>query len=248
MLKDKKDVIKLAKEFVNLCKQNNIWYVVDNGSLLGAIREKGMISWDDDFDVMMTQKSYLKLKKLFPNRVIDNDDKKYPLTIPKFMIDKTKFLESAVFVDIFIVIPTTIKKVKKYRTFKNKVKFSIQVIHSDWKPFNLSSKIFKIISFPFKSWFKKITLIESVDILQVKSKNIEGYFTIDNPIDPFKINWQESLSFKTEKINFQDFEVNIPIEYHKILINKYGKDYMTPNKHARSIEHINAISIVKVKR
>ena len=247
MWKDRPKIIELAKEFVSLCEKHNIWYTVDNGSLLGAIRHKGMIPWDDDFDVMMTPESFRELKKKFPNRVIDIDYNGYPLLIPKFMIDKSKFLESAVFVDIFIAVPTTLKKVKKFRTFRNKSRFAIQTVHSDWIAFNLGSKILKVISWPFKKLFKKITLNESINILEEKN-NPEAIYTIDNPIDPFKINWQEKISYKRKKVKFENFEVYAPIEYDKILKNKYTDNYMTPNKNARSIEHVNAISIVKVNR
>lgn len=248
MWKDRPDVIKLAKEFVTICEKENIWYTVDNGSMLGAIRHGGMIPWDDDFDAMMTYDSYLELKKKYPNRVIDTDEKGYPLLIPKFMTDKSKFLESAVFVDIFIVVPTTLKAAKKYRSFRNKTRFAMQTVHSDWIAFNLGSKILKVISWPFKKIPKRIEIKEAVDMLKVPKKEVEAYFTIDNPIDPFDINWQEKLSFKTKKVKFENFKVNVPVEFDAILKQKYGNDYMVPNKHARSIEHVNAISIVKVKR
>ncbi|NQZ65593.1 MAG: LicD family protein [Mycoplasmatales bacterium] len=248
MFKDRPDVIKLAKEFVEICEKENIWYTADNGSLLGAVREKGMIPWDDDFDVMMTPESYKELKEMFPERVIDTDTNGYPLLIPKFMKTKKEYLNSAVFVDIFVVVPTNIKNVKKYRNLINKTRFAMQTIHSDWIPFNFGSKLFKIISWPFKKIPKKLTIDWAINLLKVDEENADGYFTIDNPIDPLKINWQKALSRKTEKAKFENFLVDIPVEYNDILIQKYGKDYKTPNKNARSIEHINAISITKVKR
>ena len=248
MWKDRPDVIKLAKEFVNICDTNDIWYSVDNGSLLGTVREKGMIPWDDDFDVMMTPKSFNKLKQKFPDRVIDTDENGYPLLIPKFMINKGLFLESAVFVDIFLVIKTNIKNIKKYRSFRNKTRFAFQTIHSDFIAFNFGSKFFKFISWPFKKIPKRMTYQEAIEILEAKEGEADVYFTIDNPIDPLKINLQKEISFKTEKMKFEDFQVNVPVEYKDILKQKYGDDYMTPNKQARSIEHVNAISIKKVKR
>lgn len=248
MWKDRPQVLKLAKEFVDICENNNIWYTVDNGSLLGAIRHQGMIPWDDDFDVMMTYESYLILKKLFPQRVIDTDDKGYPLLIPKFMKNKNNFLSSAVFVDIFLVVATNKKAVKKYRSFINKTRFAMQTVHSDWIAFNFGSKFLKVISWPFKWIPRRLTTQWAVKTLGVEPKNANVFFTIDNPIDPLKINWQKSLSMKTKKIKFENFEVNVPIEFHDFLIQKYGLDYMMPNNQARSIEHVNAISIVKVKR
>ena len=246
MLKDKPNIIKLAKEFADICHKNKIWYTLDNGSLLGAVREKGMIPWDDDFDVMMTWESYKQLKKKFPQRVINTDNQGYPLLIPKFMKNKKDYLKSAVFVDIFIVVPTTMKKIKKYRSFKNKTRFAIQCVHSSWKPYNFASKFFKIISFPIKSFFKRMTIEEAVKLLNTKKHEV--YFTIDNPVDLLKVNLQKNISFKRIKKRFENFNVYLPIEYEDILRQKYGNDYMIPNKNHRSFEHINAVSIVKVKR
>ena len=246
MWKDREDVIKLAKEFVTICKNENIWYTADNGSMLGAIRHKGMIPWDDDFDVMMTPESYRQLKEKYPNRVVDTDEKGYPLLIPKFMKDKTKFLESAVFVDIFIVVETTMDKILEYRSFKNKSRFAMQCVHSKWKKFNLGSKILFVISWPIKWMFKRMTIEEAISML--KTNKPKTFFTIDNPIDPLKINLQKKISYETQEVQFEDFKVNVPVEFDDILTQKYSESYMVPDKQARSIEHVNAISIVKVKR
>jgi lipopolysaccharide cholinephosphotransferase len=79
----------------------------------------------------MTPTSYAKLKRLFPTNCIDGSNEElYPLVIPKFVPDKEKFLEKAIFVDIFIVVPTTNKKVKKFRSLSKKINFSLQAIHS----------------------------------------------------------------------------------------------------------------------
>jgi LPS biosynthesis protein len=59
--------IGLLKELVRVCKENNLRVYIAHGTLLGAIRNKGFIPWDDDIDVNMPRRDYEKLKEIAQN-------------------------------------------------------------------------------------------------------------------------------------------------------------------------------------
>ena len=63
---DKKLImLEIMDEINDFCMKNNLEYFLVGGTLLGAIRHKGFIPWDDDIDIGLPRKDYIKLMDCF---------------------------------------------------------------------------------------------------------------------------------------------------------------------------------------
>nr|WP_295590214.1 LicD family protein [uncultured Streptococcus sp.] len=106
------DILDFIDSF---CKEHGINYCINYGTLIGAIRHKGFIPWDDDIDLSMTRENYEKFIQLFSEKQsrykllsLETDDQYFNNFIKIVdpttkIIDtrNTKTYDSGVFIDIF---------------------------------------------------------------------------------------------------------------------------------------------------
>lgn len=107
----------IFKEFKRVCEKNNLTYVLNSGTCIGAIRHAGFIPWDDDIDVAMPRKDYEKLVEIAEKELSDqyffqnyHSDKKCGLVFGKIRKNNTIMSENysyhidmhqGVWIDIF---------------------------------------------------------------------------------------------------------------------------------------------------
>ena len=70
--------LEICKKVDMICNENNFRYYLYGGSLLGAVRHKGFIPWDDDMDMALSREDYIKFQEIFEKEFSD----KYELRCP----------------------------------------------------------------------------------------------------------------------------------------------------------------------
>ena len=90
--------LKMLHEFDNVCKEHGVSYFAISGTLLGAIRHKGYIPWDDDLDLGILREEYEKLEKIPPEAwgneielvTAENDDVKHDKLFPRIYLKNSR--------------------------------------------------------------------------------------------------------------------------------------------------------------
>ena len=137
-LEEQKNLLTdILVDFDRVCRKNDIKYSIAYGTLLGAVRHKGFIPWDDDVDVLVTREEYERLRKIL-NEQLENehcfvcteDEKRFSAPLAK-IIDKRTVLnqlehhsdrmELGVYIDIFVLDYIPDDPAKREKTLKKSV-------------------------------------------------------------------------------------------------------------------------------
>jgi len=114
-----KKLYLILLEFDRICRKNNIKYSLEGGTLLGAVKYKGFVPWDDDIDIIMERKEYERFLKVC-KRELNKDfylqnnrsNKHFPLNYSKIHMNDTLYVQEStkhlrihqgIFIDIFPV-------------------------------------------------------------------------------------------------------------------------------------------------
>ena len=226
--------LDILDEVVRVCKKNGIKYFLMGGTLLGAIRHKGFIPWDDDIDICMLREDYEKFIKIAPNELKEKykmvnykTNKKAYLSFTKVVNSKTTFVENnakefdghnGIWLDIFPL--DYIDGINKKVRIKNKF---IKLIQGVLAEKNLNLKL--------------------VDIIIGKNKNNGNYvITYFAHYNIEKNVYELKDILPLGKTVFEGKKYDSPKNYDAILKTTYG-DYMKLPPKDKQVTH-NPIQII----
>ena len=255
--------LEILHEIDRICKKHGIIYTLTYGSLLGAIRHKGFIPWDDDMDIAMTRDHYERFKQVCKKELSDRffyqcneTDPEYFHLIDKIRLNGTIFREKVtadkkmhqgIYVDIFPFDSVP----------ENKFRRKLQFLHFHLYRVGLMSKflknserhgakkilsyIVKVIYAPFsmKTLYKRAAAVAS----KYRGQDMKYVFCLYDSILLDSLLQKEWLE-ETIDGSFEGYTFPIPKEYDKVLRVMYG-DYMQlpPEKDRVPVHSLEEIRI-----
>lgn len=244
-----KVLLETFKAFAKICKENNIKYFAASGTLLGAIRHKGFIPWDDDIDVFLLRKDYEKLlsmKECLEDtnyRVADFHDDGYPYPFAKFYDSTKTFWEykqfpfiMGPFIDLFPLDESDDHN-QEHEKLNDDIHAAFWVYrksisHQTWSEifkdivtlngFEGPVKLVKKMFYaPQRQRFYKRVERCYQRICSVKGAYYKPYWDVKH------IQYPKDWFAQAIAVPFEDTEIFVPNGYHEILTYIYN-DYMTP--------------------
>lgn len=254
---DVKELVKerqlyILDEIVKICEKHNLTYWLDGGTLLGAVRHKGFIPWDDDIDIGIMRDEYEQLVPILKDELpfdlqvqdIYTDDK-YRLPYVQIRDKNSKIVEdyrtyNGLFIDIFPfdIIPNS----QLLQTIQRVLFmiFELMYIHTDINKLNISKKkgiyLFSVkISIYFLSKLGQVFGLKGYKKLYYFIVNISKLNPGDLVGDGLTGSWayyksirKKDVYLPVKKLFFEKKQYNVPNNFDTYLRTLYGNSYMVP--------------------
>ena len=259
--KERKEIwavgLDLLNELDRVCKKHGLQYFVDSGSLIGAVRHKGFIPWDDDIDVIMKRADYDKLSEIAATEF------KHPYFLQTAYTDKGYLrghaqlrnsdtsamlpkeakkvpFNQGIFLDIFPIDADS--KIKLFNRTKcwilRKYHAIFNYVYMKEPGKSIKSKLYaKIAEGIRKNPEKASRHFEKICRFVIFKSNCYDKISYYRRYNKYKY-FENELFDKVLYVPFENLTVPIPAGYDVTLSRTYGKDYMVPknipNCHAQN--------------
>lgn len=260
--------LEILKEVIRISDENNLTYYIIGGSLIGVLRHKGFIPWDDDIDIGMPRSDYEKFIEICKKdingqyAIIDNStDPKWFFNFAQIVNKKIKIkIEttenpriSNPWVDLFPIDGLPSDKKKRKRHFRKILhyRYLIQLanIENQVDQSRKDRPLRERLILKIFSTFKIKKFINSKNILRkmkIALKTYDFYQSeyAGNLLGRYREKEVVPKNYfgKPKKLPFEEIMVNVPEKYHELQTHLYG-DYMSlPPKEKQVTHSITIIS------
>ena len=236
-LEEKKSIqLEMLREIDDFCRSNDIRYSLAFGTLLGAVRHKGYIPWDDDVDIMMPMPDLLRFKNAFHSESLeycDVDTKRhysYPFSriAHKGTYDKTGvvYKDYGICIDTYPIVSLPTDKGQREYFFSEATKIlNKRMMLKEWR--SRVIRVLPISSIPgYDSAQKRYR--DYLFSMSLPYGSTDCYYSIAGPLDiRNRTIYDRDIFNCLIDLEFEGYMFRCINEYDYFLRMMYG-DYMTP--------------------
>lgn len=234
-------LLGFLKEVDRICRKHDIKYFLGGGTLLGAVRHKGFIPWDDDADVMMLREDYEKFLSVLPDELPyyitdQNTEEANHFAFTKLRLDDTilstefsarfKDLHNGVFLDVLAQDRTSNKRFSQKLHMKMTAQLRWLVLNK-WRgtPMNANNRFVSSIGDVIKAILPLKTLEKMQNRMMTRyNKKDTGMLYDSMGRNVERGAYPEAWLAEAVTVDFEDAKLPIPKEWDKYLTYLYG-DY-----------------------
>lgn len=248
--------LEVLKEFLRICKKYRLRYYMLGGTLLGAVRHKGFIPWDDDIDIGMPRPDFIRFERIVKKELPDHlnyysykKDQGYRYYVPRLTDSRVKVIDTSAavhtekeaWIDIFPLdgMPGN-KLARKFHCFRlliarAKVNYSMFSTNIDLKktsrPFYEKALISFGRVFPVEKIFKTSRELAHLDRLMQKYPYDSSPYLINfMGIHKLKEMFHKKYYGKGAFYEFEGLKLKGPADYDHVLRQMYGEYWNPPDK------------------
>lgn len=250
-------LLGILVEFNSLCEQLGVQYMLAYGTLLGAVRHKGFIPWDDDVDIMMTREEYEKFidryhfeedaRYKFISKEIDSE---YFSPLAKFYDDNTFLIQKygqrenknyGIYLDVFIIdsMPDNPREAERFVKKAENIRFLWAMSVKDFSAGsrNLFTKVARMPLIFFCRIVGQKFFMKKYDSLAQKYRD-KGTNHCGVVIygEGFKKEYfPNGLYDDIDNVEFEGYYFPAPRDFHSYLYQMYGDYMMIPKDCDRKV-------------
>ncbi len=234
--------LPMLREFDQYCRNHDVKYSLAYGTLLGAIRHKGFIPWDDDIDVVFDRENYQKFLQILNDDPLQGYKIIGELWIKKLTrVDNPKIISEGQCIDLFVFDPIPANKAKAVlKVFLLK---ALQGMIKDKPDYQSYSFLYKVISFILHlvgllfdkqrklQWYDKLSQWTGKE----KTQQINIYNGLFSQIGTKK--YSKDIIKGYVPVRFEEMEVMAIVGYDSYLTELYGDYMVLPPEEQRIPKH-----------
>ncbi len=251
-------LLDMLEKFIEVCKKYNLTYFAMGGTLLGAVRHKGFIPWDDDMDIGMPREDYDKLLEIGEKEFsypyffqTPHTDPYYGFTFAKIRNSETTFISPklvsrgenmnmGIFLDIF---PMNLSRRDKDSEIREKLKPLIMknFVHMKKNAAFLEQKDIEQIEMYYDENNNMADTFDEIQKIMQTYSNDENVDMISNYCfvgdNGSKYIHKKEYFESFTQLSFEHLELNVPTEYDVMLKTTYGDYMQLPPMEKRGVWH-----------